>query len=116
MADPFFGEIRAFAFDFAPHGWAYCDGQTMPIVQNTALFSLLGTQYGGDGRTTFVLPDLRGRTPLGRGSVKGTEFKQGETRSFFSAETSSAPVDEQSYGTLGVNFCIALWGVFPSRA
>lgn len=116
MADPFIGEIKAFGFDFAPRGWASCDGQVMPLMQNTALYALLGTQYGGDGKTTFVLPDLRGRAPLGRGSANGTEFKQGAEGSFFSAETTSVPADEKSYGTLGVNFCIAIQGWFPRRA
>lgn len=61
----FIGEIRMFAGNFAPRTWAYCDGQLLSIAQNTALFSILGTTYGGDGRTTFALPDLRGRTPIG---------------------------------------------------
>lgn len=61
----FIGEIRLFAGNFAPRSWAFCDGQLLPISQNTALFSILGTTYGGDGRTTFGLPDLRGRVPLG---------------------------------------------------
>ena len=64
MDDPFLGEIRPFAFGFPPKGWASCDGQLLPIAQNTALFSLLGTMYGGDGRTTFALPDLRGRAGM----------------------------------------------------
>ncbi|MFZ5822958.1 MAG: phage tail protein [Bacillota bacterium] len=64
MAEPFIGEIRAFSFDFEPHGWAFCDGRLLSIAQNTALFSILGTTYGGDGRTTFGLPDLRGRAPV----------------------------------------------------
>ena len=64
MDDPFLGEIRPFAFGFPPKGWASCDGQLLPIAQNTALFSLLGTMYGGDGRTTFALPDLRGRAGI----------------------------------------------------
>ena len=63
--DPFIGEIRLFGGNFAPRGYAFCDGQLLQISQNTALFSLLGTTYGGDGRTTFALPDLRGRTPIG---------------------------------------------------
>jgi microcystin-dependent protein len=67
--DPFLGEIRACAFNFAPRGWALCSGQLMSIAQNQALFSLLTTQYGGDGRTTFALPDLRGRTPMNMGPV-----------------------------------------------
>jgi microcystin-dependent protein len=64
MADPFVAEIRIFPFGFAPPGWAFCDGQVMPISQNVALFSLLGTTYGGDGKSTFALPDLRGRAPM----------------------------------------------------
>lgn len=70
MSEPFIGEIRMFAGNFAPRNWATCDGQTLPISQNTALFSILGTTYGGDGRTTFALPDLRGRAPIhyGRGN------------------------------------------------
>ena len=63
--DPFIGEVVMFAGNFAPRGWAFCDGQLLPISTNTALFSLLGTTYGGDGRTTFALPDLRGRAPIG---------------------------------------------------
>jgi microcystin-dependent protein len=64
MSDPFIGEIKLFAGDFAPYGWAFCDGQIMKIAQNTALFSILGATYGGDGKNTFALPDLRGRIPL----------------------------------------------------
>ncbi len=63
--DPFIGQIILFAGTFAPRNWAFCDGQLLPISQNTALFSLLGTTYGGDGRVTFALPDLRGRVPIG---------------------------------------------------
>lgn len=69
--DPFVGEIRLFAGNFAPTGWARCDGQILPISQNTALFSLLGTTYGGDGRTTFALPDLRDRVPVHQGQGPG---------------------------------------------
>ncbi len=69
--DPFIGEIRIFAGTFAPYGWAACDGQILQIQQNTALFSLLGTYYGGDGKTTFALPDLRGRAPMHWGSGAG---------------------------------------------
>lgn len=67
--NPFIGEISIFAGNFVPRGWAFCDGQLLPIASNTALFSLIGTIYGGDGRTTFALPDLRGRFPMhpGRG-------------------------------------------------
>jgi microcystin-dependent protein len=68
VSDPFLGEIKVCSFNFPPKGWALCNGQLLPINQNQALFSLLGTTYGGDGRTTFALPDLRGRTPLHTGS------------------------------------------------
>ncbi len=69
--DPFVAEIRLFPFNFAPRGWAKCEGQILPIAQNTALFSLLGTTYGGDGRTTFALPDLRDRMAVGAGQGPG---------------------------------------------
>ena len=73
MADPYMAEIRLMSFNFAPRGWALCNGQLLPINQNQALFSLLGTTYGGDGRVNFALPDLRGRTPIhfGGGHVLG---------------------------------------------
>jgi len=71
MSDPFVGEIRMFAGNFAPRGWAFCDGQLLEVSQNDALFSLLGTIYGGDGRTTFGLPDLRGRLPVHQGNGPG---------------------------------------------
>jgi microcystin-dependent protein len=69
MSTPFLAEIRLFSFDFPPRGWALCNGQLLPIAQNQALFALLGTTYGGDGRATFGLPDLRGRTPLHVGTI-----------------------------------------------
>ncbi len=71
MAEPFIGEIRMFAGTFAPRGWAFCDGQLLSITQNEALFSLFGTVYGGDGRTTFGLPDARGRVALHQGTGPG---------------------------------------------
>ena len=71
MSEPFVGEIRMFAGNFAPRGWAGCEGQLLAVSQNDALFSLLGTQYGGDGETTFGLPDLRGRIPIHQGSGPG---------------------------------------------
>jgi len=74
MSEPFLAEIRIVAFNFAPRGWAYCDGQILPIDQNQSLYSLLGTTYGGDGRTTFALPDLRGRIPF----HVGDGLQQGE--------------------------------------
>ena len=72
MADPFVGEIRPFGFNFAPTGWAQCNGQLVPISQNTALFSLLGTYYGGDGKSTFALPNLQGAAPMNQGQSGGT--------------------------------------------
>jgi microcystin-dependent protein len=71
MSDPFVAEIRMFPFNFAPTGWAFCDGQLLPISQNTALFSLLGTFYGGDGKSTFALPNLQGSAPIHQGDGAG---------------------------------------------
>lgn len=80
MADqPFIGEVRMFGGNFAPAGWALCQGQTMPISQNAALFTLIGTTYGGDGVNTFALPDLRSRVPVHQGQSPGTSnYMQGE--------------------------------------
>jgi microcystin-dependent protein len=71
MADPFVAEIRIFPFNFAPKGWAWCNGQLLPLSQNTALFSLLGTTYGGDGKSTFALPELQGNVPIHAGQGPG---------------------------------------------
>lgn len=78
MSEPFLSEIRIMSFNFAPRGWAQCNGQLLPINQNQALFSLLGTTYGGDGRTNFALPDLRGRLPFhfGSGFILGQKAGQ----------------------------------------
>jgi microcystin-dependent protein len=79
MSSPFVAEIRIFACRFAPKGWAQCNGQLLPIAQNTALFSLLGTMYGGDGKSTFALPDMQGNFALGTGtSTTGTEYFEGQ--------------------------------------
>jgi microcystin-dependent protein len=78
MAEPFLSEIRIFSFGFAPKGWALCNGQFLPINQNQALFSLLGTTFGGDGRVNFALPDLRARTPIHVGSGHTLGEKGGE--------------------------------------
>jgi len=75
MADPFVAEIRIFPFSFAPTGWAFCDGQILPISQNTALFSLLGTVYGGDGKSTFALPDLQGSAAMHPGQGQGLSLR-----------------------------------------
>lgn len=80
MADPFVAEIRIFPFNFAPKGWAFCDGQLLPISQNTALFSLLGTIYGGDGKSNFGLPNLQGSAPINQGQSGGlSDYVLGET-------------------------------------
>lgn len=80
MADPFVAEIRIFPFNFAPKGWAWCDGQLLPLSQNTALFSLLGTTYGGNGKSNFALPDLQGRGPMQPGQGPGLSLHDlGET-------------------------------------
>jgi len=95
MADPFVAEIRIFPFNFAPKGWAFCDGQLMPISQNTALFSLLGTTYGGDGKSTFALPNLQGRAPMQPGQGPGLslhdlgEAAGSETVTLLESETPS---------------------------
>src|SRR3954468_10150537 len=75
MSDPFVAEIRIFPFNFAPKGWAFCNGQLMPISQNTALFSLLGTTYGGDGKSTFALPDMQGNAPMQPGQGQGLSLR-----------------------------------------
>jgi len=75
MSDQFVAEIRIFPFNFPPTGWAFCDGQLMPISQNTALFSLLGTVYGGDGKSTFALPDLQGSSPMQPGQGQGLSLR-----------------------------------------
>src|ERR1700704_1326207 len=80
MADPFVAEIRIFPFNFAPKGWAFCDGQLLPLSQNTALFSLLGTTYGGDGKSNFALPDMQGNVPMHPGQGPGLSLHDlGET-------------------------------------
>jgi microcystin-dependent protein len=78
--DPFVAEIRIFPFNFAPKGWAFCNGQLLPLSQNTALFSLLGTTYGGDGKSNFALPNLQGSIPLNRDQGPGlSNYEQGQT-------------------------------------
>lgn len=85
MAEPFLAEIRLVGFNFAPRGWAFCDGQILPINQNQSLYSLLGTTYGGDGRTSFALPDLRGRTPIHKSDGHQLGQKSGEETHTLSA-------------------------------
>lgn len=92
MTSPFVCEIRTFCFNFAPRGWAFCDGQILPIAQNTAVFSLLGTMYGGNGQSTFALPDLQGRVPINFGQGPGlNNYNLGE---FGGVDTVSLLVSE----------------------
>lgn len=137
-SEPFIGEIAAFGFNFAPRGWAQCNGQLLSISQNTALFSLLGTTYGGDGRTTFGLPDLRGRVALHQGTGPGLTphnmgAKFGVENSYVRTTRATAGpgggrgdvnvVSDITNGgminviqpSLVVNYCIATVGIFPSR-
>ncbi|MCO5188783.1 MAG: tail fiber protein [Anaerolineae bacterium] len=106
--DPFIAEIKLFAGNFAPQGWAFCEGQILPIMQYQALFSLLGTTYGGDGRTTFALPDLRGRAPI-----------HPAAGSYLGQKGGGIDVDDgddiKTTATLNLNYIIALQGTFPSR-
>ena len=165
MSEPFLGQLLLVPYNFAPQGWAFCQGQILPISQNTALFSLLGTMYGGNGQTTFALPDLRGRVALSTGTgpglsnydlgqVGGTETVSltqnqiaahqhtiGGTNSAATGARPGGNVNAQggSYSAtsdaamqptgisggsqphtnvqpfLGLNYCIALEGIYPSR-
>lgn len=164
---PYIGEIRLFPWNWAPRNWALCNGAILSIQQNSALFSLLGTMYGGNGQTTFALPNLQGRTPVHRGG----NYSQGETEgeeqvtislatmpahqhafygtsttgtstdavgvlgtdsssagAFYAADTTPLTISPQSIGANGggqahnnmqpylvMNYCIAIYGIFPSR-
>ncbi len=108
--DPYIAQIIMFGGTFAPRGWALCNGQLLSIAANTALFSLLGTTYGGDGRTTFGLPDLRGRFAMHPGNGPGlAPRKLGE-------KGAVGEDDDSDTGFQCVNFIIALRGVYPSRS
>ena len=135
-AEPFIAEITLWSGNFAPRGWAFCHGQLLPIAQNTALYSLIGNYYGGDGRTTFALPDLRGRVPVGAGSGPGlTPYSLAEQGGaatvpltpFDAAPAGDLPVafgafpqSQQSVPVvqpyLALNYIIALYGIYPSRS
>jgi len=123
--EPFIGQIQPFGFNFAPRGWAKCDGQLIAISSNNALFSLLGTTYGGDGRTTFALPDLRGRVSIHHGSGPGLSSyrlgQKGGTERVTAKRGAGRITRAGNQGAdnrqpyLALNWCIALVGVFPSR-
>ncbi len=104
MSEPFIAEVRIFAGNFAPRGWAFCNGQLLPVSQNTALFSLLGTTYGGDGPTTTALPDLQGRAPMHPGRGPGlTDRRLGERGGVDSVTLSEAQMPQHSHAMQGVN-------------
>ena len=107
--DAMMGEIKLFAGNFAPRGWAFCEGQLIPISQNSALFSILGTQYGGDGRTTFALPDLRDAVPISASNTR----KQGSVVN--SANFKIDNTQSSTTKTVSLRYIIALYGVYPSR-
>ena len=99
MTDPYIGEIRNFGFNFTPRGWASCQGQLLPISSNTALFSLLGTMYGGDGQVTFALPDLQGRVSLSAGQGRGLSARvQGEVGGEEQVTLTAAQVAAHQHG------------------
>jgi microcystin-dependent protein len=106
--EPYMSEIRAFSAPFAPQGWAFCNGQSVSIEQNTALFSLLGTSWGGDGNTTFALPDLRGRIPVGPNDRTDTKIGH------HLGPKHDRPKPEHSQSWMAVGFCIALHGMYPT--
>ncbi len=99
MSEPFLAEIRIFAGNFAPRGWAFCNGQLLPISQNTALFSLIGTTYGGDGRTTTALPNLQGKAPMHPGRGPGlTSRRLGQTGGVEAVTLTEAQMPNHTHG------------------
>ncbi len=104
MSNPFVAEIRIFAGNFAPKGWALCDGQLMPISQNTALFSLLGTTYGGDGKSTFALPNLQGSAPMQQGQGPGLSLRSlGEIGGEQNVTLLQTEMPSHSHGVVAAN-------------
>jgi microcystin-dependent protein len=104
MSSPFLGEIRAFGFGFPPKGWALCNGQIMSIAQNTALFSLLGTYYGGNGVNTFALPNLQSQVPLGYGtSIAGNTYVIGEFGGVENVALTQSTMPTHNHNLLGIN-------------
>lgn len=104
MADPFVAEIRIFPFNFAPRGWAWCDGQLLPLSQNTALFSLLGTTYGGNGKSNFALPDLQGRAPMHPGQGPGLSLHDlGETGGSETVSLLESEIPSHTHAMQGVS-------------
>src|SRR5215470_9501288 len=101
--DPFVAEIRIFPFNFAPKGWAFCDGQILPLSQNTALFSLLGTTYGGDGKSNFALPDMQGNAPMHPGQGPGLSLHDlGETGGSETVTLLESEIPSHSHGLMSL--------------
>lgn len=122
MSDPFVAEIRIFPFNFAPTGWAMCNGQLLPISQNTALFSLLGTMYGGDGKSTFGLPDLQGNAPMFWGQGPGLSlYDQGQIGGSESVTLLQSEIPTHTHQASGVSGsgptspASATWGTGAGR-
>ena len=117
MADPFVAEIRIFPFNFAPTGWAFCNGQLMPIAQNTALFSLLGTTYGGNGQGTFALPNLQGSAPMHPGQGPGlSPHGLGEASGSETVTLVPAQIPAHTHTLQAVNAVASLNAPAPDRA
>ena len=117
MADPFVAEIRIFPFNFAPRGWAWCDGQLLPLSQNTALFSLLGTTYGGDGKSNFALPDMQGNAPMHPGQGPGLSLHDlGETGGSDTVSLLESEIPSHSHGMMFFNLAADQGAPKPSRA
>src|ERR687894_1937106 len=117
MADPFVAEIRIFPFNFAPKGWAWCDGQLMPLSQNTALFSLLGTTYGGNGKSNFALPDLQGRAPMHPGQGPGLSLHDlGETGGSETVSLLESEIPAHSHAMQANAFPANIQAPSPARA
>jgi microcystin-dependent protein len=104
MSEPFIAEVRIFAGNFAPRGWAFCDGQLLPVAQNTALFSLIGTVYGGDGRTTTALPNLKGRAPMHPGRGPGlTSRRLGQRGGVETVTLTTEQIPQHTHAAMAVN-------------
>lgn len=103
MSQPYVGEIRQFAGNFAPAGWAFCDGQLMPISENETLFNLIGTTYGGDGQSTFAAPGLNGRVPMHMGTLNGTTYQIGETGGAEAVTLTTAQIPNHTHNALGAS-------------
>jgi microcystin-dependent protein len=115
--DPFVAEIRIYPFNFAPKGWAFCDGQILPLSQNTALFSLLGTTYGGDGKSNFALPDMQGNAPMHPGQGPGLALHDlGETGGSDTVNLLESEIPSHSHVMMAVNFPADQGAPSPARA